>query len=201
MTRSDAKRLKRMRQIEEVHALADRFLAQARRASGRSPRSIDGGPTRKEIREADRVKRRERTANVRVEVFKRDGGTCVLCSDEATEMHHLVYGSGWRRIAESGQTCASLCSAHHKMAHAGARAIVASLLVWAARNRYTLAADALERRLDKIDRLAAQRAQGDEGERLERRIREKVAQDLARARGAAPSAADETNTNSSRDGE
>ena len=111
------------------------------------------GPTRKEIREANRIKKRERTANVRVEVFKRDGGRCVICGDEATEMHHLVSGSGLRRIAEGVSTCVALCETHHREAHRNVLDTLLALLLWAQGNAgsYSIAATALEKRLAKIE--------------------------------------------------
>lgn len=70
MTRTDAKRLKLTKTLEEVHALADRVLSAARAASRRPPRVRAPGPTK----EAKREEHRASTGELREAVWERCGG-------------------------------------------------------------------------------------------------------------------------------
>jgi hypothetical protein len=83
-------------------------------------------------------------------VMARDGGKCVVCGDPATDMHHCISGSGMRRQHESVATCASVCRQHHNLAHRGSFCTLESLHLWAQGMAYTVADEALIRRLDKI---------------------------------------------------
>lgn len=145
-----------------VHVVAECQRALDALKPRKAPAKVLRGPSRAQSREARRVEKERHTESVRFEVFKRDGGRCVVCGDPATDMHHLVYGSGLRRVAETGKTCAAVCRAHHDMAHAGSDSILLALRAWAAPRGYSLAADALARRLAKI---SARRAAGQGGER------------------------------------
>jgi 5-methylcytosine-specific restriction endonuclease McrA len=112
-------------------------------------RVLKAKPSR--VARADRkAAQRDRSSTVRVEVFKRDGGACVVCLDPATDMHHLVYGAGMRRVAETAKTCAALCRLDHKRAHSGDPATLERLRMWAIHNSYFFAASALDRRITKI---------------------------------------------------
>lgn len=144
--------LERAARGENISEEAARLVAAKKAAKSARSRRPAKVAARAEKR-ASREERNARTVNVRVEVFKRDEGRCVVCGAEATDMHHLVYGSGFRRVAESGQTCAAVCRWHHVEAHRGGWATLEALLFWARGRRYSLAADALVRRMDKIHAL------------------------------------------------
>jgi 5-methylcytosine-specific restriction endonuclease McrA len=153
---------RRVRQHFEVFAKVPPFsavnpnlLAEAQRLlpllrERKAPAKRLPGESKAAKRERRRAERSERSANIRREVTKRDGGKCVLCGNPATDMHHLCYGSGMRRVLESPSTCASVCRDHHRLAHSGFIHTLWLLRDWAAERHYQLSVDALERRLRKI---------------------------------------------------
>jgi len=109
---------------------------------------------RKERAERKAAKGRH-TAAVWLEVRERDGGRCVVCLALADDMHHLVYGSGLRTLAESRSTCACVCRFHHDRAHAGDLDTLIALVTWATPLGYGIACSALTRRIRKIEALRA----------------------------------------------
>ena len=105
--------------------------------------------TRKTAKADKRKARKSRTANVRFEVMRRDEDTCVVCRALATDMHHLVSGSGARRTLETAKTCASVCRSCHDLAHRNDLTVLGALHSWAKKRGYSFAAGAIERRISK----------------------------------------------------
>lgn len=109
------------------------------------------GPSRKVKRKTTYEVKREHWERVKAAVLKRDGGRCVICGDQADDVHHLLYGSGVRVPFESVDTCASVCRDHHDTAHRGSIWTLNALREWAKSNGYTLAHSAIVRRQAKIE--------------------------------------------------
>jgi 5-methylcytosine-specific restriction endonuclease McrA len=72
VTKTEAKRLRRMTEIAQVHALVDRYISEARAAKARVNARPRSEPSRKEAEETE--SHAERTARVRQEVWARAGG-------------------------------------------------------------------------------------------------------------------------------
>jgi 5-methylcytosine-specific restriction endonuclease McrA len=121
---------------EELQRKAQRLLDADR--SSRKRRAEKAKP-RFDAKEARKKERAERTAAIRREVFRRDGGKCVVCGGPATDMHHLAYGSGVRRVLEMVGTCVSLCATCHVRAHEQWISVLDPLAMWARREGLTFA--------------------------------------------------------------
>jgi 5-methylcytosine-specific restriction endonuclease McrA len=132
VTRTEAKRLKLMRSIEDVHALADRYLSEARAAKARLRSRPRSEPSRKERKEASREERNERTGLVRAEVWRRSGaimlggmlvgGCCEACGVEMAsggELDHWLGGSSRRRETTPEGTWRLCPMCHHDKTNAG----------------------------------------------------------------------------------
>jgi hypothetical protein len=59
------------------------------------------------------------TVKTKKEIFERDGGSCVFCTNPATDCHHAWYGTEsnyWPNRNKSNQWLL-LCRDHHNLAH------------------------------------------------------------------------------------
>jgi len=108
-------------------------------------------PQHRKERAERKAAKREHTAKVRAEVFRRHEGLCLVCSEAATEMHHLV-GGGLRRSYEAIGTCVPLCGSCHRKYHRNDLATLRSLYVSAINLR--LDATAIRAVAFRIDKLA-----------------------------------------------
>lgn len=117
---------------------------------------------------ADRkAERNERAAKIREEVFDLWGGSCALCVNgttlsttmAATDLHHLISGSGNRRAQESVRTTLPVCGEHHRLLHRGDLDTLREALEIAEDPECDIsdaAANALQRRIDKVLEARAQ---------------------------------------------
>ena len=60
-------------------------------------------------------KRYDPMRNLRHLVFERDSYTCILCSDRATDVHHVVARS--QGGSNTPYNLVSLCRLHHRIVH------------------------------------------------------------------------------------
>jgi len=124
-----------------------RKAKKARRAR-RLARSL---PSRK-ARAATREERRAESAEIRAAVFLRAGARCEVpnCPRPPDEWHHIASGSN-RRLEEAEDSTCAICIPHHRLAQAGDRETLRSLLTWAIGRVFRPAVRALEHRISKID--------------------------------------------------
>jgi predicted HNH restriction endonuclease len=119
MNKSDARRIKLMTSVREIHAFADAAIASARaskrRKGEREPRSK--GPTKADRKAA----KREETAALRSRLIALTDEMCERCgfhADPATgHMHHTEGGSGRRLAHQSIANVAWLCFLCHGIVH------------------------------------------------------------------------------------
>jgi hypothetical protein len=117
VNKSDARRIKLMTSVREIHAFADAAIASARaakrRKGEREPRST--GPTKAD-RKAAEVKAAREHAKVYAAVNARSGGMCefaseaLICCGDATEHDHF-WGRG--KVKETPENVWHLCKSHH----------------------------------------------------------------------------------------
>jgi len=61
------------------------------------------------------LKRRDPLRNLRHLIFERDSYTCIMCSDRATDLHHVVPRS--QGGSNTPYNLVSLCRLHHRVVH------------------------------------------------------------------------------------
>ena len=85
-------------------------------------------------------------AKKRIEIYKRDGNSCVICGHPGSEIHHIISaGMGGKRVHEL-YNMVTLCNFHHRMAHGESAKDVRNVLKSWSRNVYGGDIDELERR-------------------------------------------------------
>lgn len=117
-----------------IHAEIGKLMRQVRalrRKLPRAPSVAFKGRTLAEDRAAKRETHRQETARIRDERMGIAQGQCewgildtfrnAPCFRSATQMHHLVGGSGRRRQKQSVENVRMLCAFHHREAHRDAR--------------------------------------------------------------------------------
>lgn len=135
---------------EHVRAAATRLLAPRRpklKPKSRRPAKL--------AKAAKDQRRNIRMAGIRACVMERADDRCEVCKGEpATEVHHLISGSGLRRTFEDSSTCIALCDGCHRLVHRNSPATLRLVYAWAEKHSNRFALGALERRMDKLARTA-----------------------------------------------
>ena len=112
--------------------------------------------------EQRRDERRKRAADIREAVFVRADGKCEFCETyEPTEWHHLL-GAGLRRSREAVETSAAVCFGCHRDYHRNDYQTLSQALEWAHRRGYWTVAEAMVKRMAKIDETRSSERAGGE---------------------------------------
>lgn len=82
---------------------------------------IPKGPLGVESRRKKRLDGEEAERECREEVWRLYGRKCCVpgCKERAVHQHHIVYRSRSRRLKYAPENRAPICTAHHKLEHAG----------------------------------------------------------------------------------
>lgn len=87
---------------------------------------------------------------VRTRVLTERGGRCEWqCERLCDDPHHLISGSGKKRVFEAPNTVAGICREHHRLYEKADIETLLRALVWAHDHRFHLAHAEITRRLDK----------------------------------------------------
>lgn len=112
-------------------------------------------PSRKARLAKDKATKIERLlmlAETRHEVVARCAEYCELCrTRKIRELHHIISGTGRRRLEERFDTLIALCLECHAEVHASNIRALYRLSKWAHEQRFLLAATEVDRRIRKVE--------------------------------------------------
>lgn len=141
--------------LSEMARDAGRIMAHFRRPKRPGPaREMRKGPTRAEDKAAKDAARQARWNAIKGAVLVRaeshSNGRCEwLCGSEIADPHHLIGGSGRRRVEESPETVAAICRECHDGYEANDPAILDRARAWAEWHGFWRALGAIDRRIAK----------------------------------------------------
>lgn len=139
-------------------SLAD--MARRAKALLDGPLAVTRRPARPSVKAKKAAKAEKKAARVEIRgsVFLRAQHACELCQvRRAEELHHLLAGVGNRTPEETVETCVAACRPCHKAWHAGDLEVLEASRLAAVTNGSAEAAAAVQRRIDKVRAVRAER--------------------------------------------
>jgi hypothetical protein len=128
--------------------LVQRYLKQAK--------SLKGPKVRRPSQMAKRLKQdagkeswKEIKEAVMARVLKERGERCEWCERPCEDAHHIISGSGKRRVFEAPDTVAGICRDCHRAYERADIIILGWALAWAYNHGFGRAHEEIRRRLDK----------------------------------------------------